>query len=203
MNKATIINLALSTLGASTSVTATFGQNVTKIAESGELWYDHIRRKSLIDIIPNFAIQRRVVSKLTTSKPFGFANSYDRPADALRVLGIGEADSQFQEFNDEGGTIDTDLDQPNGLQLRIVVDEEDMNKADANFIDYLVAHMAHALVAVVTSDEQRREVMRRSLKERMGDVMAIQAQNNPPIRVSTNRFRQARLTGGVARKRKK
>lgn len=203
MGKQEIINLALSLLGSSASTVSSISINSTKLESVAEKWYDQIRRVSLIEVMPNFAIERRVVSKLSTSPSFGYKHSYSRPADMLRMLGIGEADNLFEEFNDEGGTIDTDVDNGSGLQIRMIVDEDDMSKADPAFINYFAAKLALYLAPTVTSDENKRAVMDRFMRQEMNRASALQAQNNPPIRISRRRFDEARRFGTSIGRRKK
>lgn len=196
-----IINLALSHLG-SRAVVNQIDPPKTNVETLAAQWYAAARREALQKMMPNFSLARKKVAKLATVPAFGHSFNYEKPADALRILGVGEADNTTEEFNVEGDAIQSSVDYTSGMPIRYVKDVTNVNLYTSDFISYFSLALAIKLAPIIISDRQKQSLMKQDLREEMNDLAAIQAQENKPIRVSRSRFQEAKRWGKALSRRK-
>jgi hypothetical protein len=164
------------------------------------LWYDVTRQAALRLLIPNFALQRRVVSKKATVPAFGYAYSYEYPADCLKVLGFGEVDKKkdvdygIEQGPDGDVEIQTDELYEDGLPLRFIIDTEDVNKFTPDFKILFSIMLAANTALPITQKQSIKDKLEALLPMKMSEMSGVAAQENPPVRVSNSKFKQARYT---------
>lgn len=161
------------------------------------LWYDVTRKAILRTTMPNFSLSRRVVAKKSITPAFGYPIAYEYPSDCLKVLGFGEIDeknSQFTVESDENDeiTIFVPTEVTAGLQLRFIRDVEDVSRFTSDFKIMLSAQLAANVALDITQDLRKATKIEKSMTAMMLQLSGIQAQENPPIRKSISKFKQAR-----------
>lgn len=201
-SKNSICDMALSHMGNYGSV-----NDIDNPKESKEttfaLWYDVTLQAALRLLIPNFATTRRVVSKKATSPEFGYAYAYEYPSDCLKVLGFGEIDKkQFTDYNIEQGSdgaveLQTDELFEDGLELRFIINETDVAKFTADFKILFSIMLAINTCMPITQKKSIKDGLEATLPLKMSELSGVNAQENPPIRVSRSKFKEARYTSVV------
>lgn len=156
------------------------------------LWYDIVRQYTLKLLMPNFAIDRVVVARLDTDPEFGYSYQYAYPNYCLKVLGIGEADAKRSNFAVEGNKILTNVLYEDGLPLRIIRDITDVSMMSSEFIHTFALHLADATVLQITQNETKSRMIKSLIPTSNSTSSALNAQENPPIRISNSRFKAAK-----------
>jgi hypothetical protein len=128
MDKITIANLALSQIGEQTI--QSFQQENNKNAEIIRLIFNPILEQVLRNHNWSCATYRRQLARTTKNPPFGFAYSYQLPADpkCLKVLYLDDVHAQFKV---EGKEILTDRESSGIVYIGQV---DDMNQLDTLFV---------------------------------------------------------------------
>lgn len=196
-SKSDICNLALSHLGNYGTVsdidTPTNDKEITF-----SIWYDITREMLLKMTIPNFALKRRRVAKITESdieiaQRFGFANVYEYPNDCLRLLGIGNVDEKTNDYAVEGNRIYTDLDYTEtGLPIRFIVNVKDVSLMSVEFKMDLSWMLASNVVLDITQSTEKQLFIEKILPTKLSSSSAMNAQENRPIRINRSKFRESR-----------
>lgn len=172
-------------------------------------WYDITRQYMLKYIMPNFALDRDVVSAKTV--PLGYQDAYgyayEYPSRCLRLLGIGNIDCTLNPPTVEKGIIFTNEYFENGLPIRFVADITDVTMFTPDFIFTFAAVLAKVTALANTQDPGKKaSVLKDALMEIMNST-AQNAQENKPVQRSISKFKQARRyqpyggTGSINEKR--
>lgn len=189
-----ICNLANSGLGNRNTI-----MNITTPKTDKEvvfsIWYDICRQLVLKTMMPNFALDRVVVSQKTV--PDGYTNDYayawEYPNGALRVLGMNAIDTTDEPPTIEGNTIYTNIDfTTSGLTLRIVRDITDVSSMSVEFIMQLAKELEKRTAAAITQDPQKKAAAAKDAAMEAANTSALNAMENKPIRKSVSRFRASR-----------
>lgn len=159
------------------------------------LWYDISRQLLLKTMMPNFALNRIVVS--TKTVPAGYVNSYayafEYPNRCLKLLGIGDIDiTDENRPTIENGLIFTNKEYPDGMTIRFVDDITDVPSMSVEFIVTLAKEIAKRISLAVTQDPAKKKIATAEAQTESANAGALNAQENKPIRRSTSRFRAAR-----------
>ncbi|MEA2066017.1 MAG: hypothetical protein U9O65_02785 [Thermotogota bacterium] len=193
--KIDICNLALSKLGNYGSVEDidTPQKPTEKIFRK---WYDVAREKALKELMPNFALSRRLIAQDTTATPpFGYDYAYKKPEDCLKVLGIGEIETKKNLYSVEGRSIVTNEDYTDdGLPIRFIKDITDTTKFSAEFVSALALYLAKQTCMEITQDEVKYKQLYAELLTEKANVAALSGQENRPIRINRSKFAQSRST---------
>ena len=205
-SKSDICNMALGHLGNYGTVddidTPTNDKEITFA-----LWYDISRQTFLKMTMPNFALDRRVVSRRIITPPFGtdlgYQYAYEYPNDCLKVLGIGEIMEKENNYTVEGRNIWVEDIYENGLPIRFIADITDVTLMSPEFKMAFSVFLASNAAMDITQDASKAQTMLKMLPDKMASLTALNAQENMPIRISRSRFKEARFNGfvGGARKR--
>lgn len=158
-------------------------------------WYDPIRQLCLKTLMPNFALDRVVVS--TKTVPTAYANSYtaalEYPNDCLKLLGLGDIDfTDDKKPTVEGNTIYTNLDVTSGGYLRIVKDITDVTMFTPEFVIYFASELGKRTALAITQDPTKKKMAMADAAVDAMNTTALNAQENKPVRRSVSRFRAAR-----------
>ncbi len=196
-SKVDVCNLALGQLG-------NFGtiSNIDTPTNSKErtfaLWYDISRLFVLKLMMPNFATTRLIVSKLAEVPPFGYSFYYEYPTTALRVLGVGDVRDKENNNNVERTplgvkAISHDTDYDAGMPIRIITDVTDINSWSSESIIMLSQYLAAYTAKPITQDNALAAKLIADLPAAMSMASGVNAQENPPIRISNSRFKASRF----------
>ena len=191
-SKVDICNLALSHIGNDATVI-----NIDQPSDPKELvfaaWYELTREAVLREMMPNFALDRIRLSKDSTAPAFGYAHRYIIPKTCLRVLGIGNVEDKKNDYF-IGKYLETDVDNPDGLPVRIVRDIKDISLFTSEFIMGFSYRLAENVVLPLTQDVGKAQWVQAKAAEGMARLTGINAQENLPVRKSESLFRKARYS---------
>lgn len=196
--KVNACNLALSRLGNYDSIEdIDTPQKPTEIVFAK--WWNHARRMALKEIMPHFAMSRRILAPDATAPAFGYGKKFEYPSDCLRVLGFGEVRYKANTYAVEEGFIltddyDTDADGNVSLSLRFIKDISDVSKFTPEFVEELTWFLAYTCNMEITQDGEKQVYLEKIINQKKATAGAISSQENPPIRVNISKFREARRT---------
>lgn len=200
-SKSDLCNMALSHLGNYGTV------NDIDIPQTDKesvfsLWYDVSRQTFLKLMIPNFALARRVVARVSADAPFGadlgYQFAYEYPSDCLKALGLGEVALKDDNHAVEGGYIWTTAEYEDGAPLRFIADITDVGRMSPEFKLGFSMFLAINVAMEITQDANKTALLVKMLPERIAMITGVNAQENRPIRISNSKFKAARSTGFVA-----
>lgn len=160
------------------------------------LWYDITRQLLLKTMMPNFALNRIVVSQKTL--PAGYVSvysyCYEYPNRCLKLLGIGNIDDVPGDVvTVENGLIFTNTLYQNGMPIRFIDDITDVPSMSVEFIMTLAAEVRKRISLAISQDQKKKAVAKEEAMEEMSNATALNAQENKPIRRSNSRFRNSRM----------
>lgn len=192
-SKNDICNLTLDILGNADTVT-----NIDIPSNQKEvvfkLWYDITRQNTLKQMMPNFALDRRIVALTNYVPAFGYAYAYEYPADCLKLLGIGGVSEKTNDYAVEGGYILTNESYPDGMPIRIIKDVESVVLMSAEFKTQFAWELADVVCASITQNAQKSAMIKQQLPIVRISNSGVNAQENRPIRISNSRARAARIS---------
>lgn len=158
------------------------------------LWYDTIRQLVLKTQMPNFALNRIVVSQVTVpagyTKAYSFA--YEYPNRCLRLLGIGDIDCIDDPPTVENSMIFTNVDYSSAAYIRFVDDVTDVSRFTPEFIISFATELSKWTSLSTTQDPGKKADARKEAMLQAANATAVNAMENKPIRRNTSRFRAAR-----------
>jgi hypothetical protein len=189
-SSADVCNLTLSLLGNY----GTVGDIDTPQGDKEQIfakWYDISRQSLIKQLVPNFAISRKRVARVVQTPPFGYEYVYEYPNNCLKLLGIDEVDDKAKDYAVEGGYIYSDTLYDEGMPIRYLKDITDVNSQSPEF-KVLHAHYMASLMGSELQKPERADAIERKLPMLMASFSAINAQENPPIRISHSKFKMAR-----------
>jgi len=192
MNSATqICNMALSRLGSKETV-----NSITDPTKAEEricaVWYDPCRQSVLKKLMPNCALARKIVAKLSFTPAFGYAYAYQYPIDCLKVLGIGAIQDKENNYAVEGNMILTDEDYEDGMELRYIKDLTDVSKMPVEVCIAISAEMMEKIALQITQDAEKLKAANAFIKIDQGSASALNGQENRPVRINRSLFKLAR-----------
>jgi hypothetical protein len=145
-SETTICNLALSKLGAARIAALT---DATPEARACNMMYEHTRDQVLRGHRWNFALQRAVLTQLSTAPLFGWAAQYALPTDCLRVFQLNSY--EVQEYPDmwevEGQNLLTDETTAN---VKYVARITNADLFDPIFVKALATKLAADMAKTIT-----------------------------------------------------
>lgn len=157
------------------------------------IWYDICRQFTLKLMMPNFALDRLVVAKLVETPAFGYEFYYEYPNSCLKLLGIGNVADKQNNYAVEGNKIATDLDEDEGLEIRIIRDIEDVNQFSPEYKLLLAQYLAAYTCLAITQDTSKAAKLMADLPQQISTASGLNAQENVPIRISNSRFKASRF----------
>lgn len=201
--KVNICNMALQHLGNYGSV-----NNIDTPSTDKEkvfaLWYDIERQTLLKTLMPNFSLKRDVIALAVIPEMFGYKYAFPLPNDCLKLLGIGEIDHKLcSRYTVEGGYIYTNDEYPEGMPIRYIADIADVNKMSPEFKTTFAISLAMNVALPITQDLKKKQLMASLLPAAMQNLTGLNAQENPPVRYSKSRFREARYSNPAWNREKK
>lgn len=191
-----VCNLGVSLLGNYGTV-SDIDTPVEDIERSCALWYDICRQHVLKHLMPNFALTRLIVAKLSETPAFGYSYFYEYPATALKVLGVGEVEDRMDDYNIERTplgvkAISHDTDYTAGMKIRIIRDIEDINEWSPESKLLLAQYIAAYTCQSITQDAQKAAQLKAALPMEISSASGLNAQENRPVRISRSRFNNSR-----------
>ena len=192
-SKVDICNMALTHLGNKNSVN-NIDTPTTEIEKIFAAWYEITIQVALKQMMPNFAVSRGNLAQVVYTAPFGFTNAYLYPADALKILGIGDIQDTEVDYTIEGGRILTDIEYTDGLPVRYIKDVQDVSSWSPEFKIGASWLLANNVALEITQDEGKSAAIEGRLPIIMASIGALNSQENKPIRISNSNFKAARLS---------
>lgn len=197
-SKVQICNLALGGVGNRNTI-----MNIDTPTTDKELifaqWYDVMRQYCLKTMMPNFALDREVVTTKTLPPAYAkaYAYAYEYPNSCLKLLGVGNIDFTDStrptvEGGQNGMTIYTNNDYSNAMYLRLVRDITDVTQYSAEFVIYFASELGKRTALSVTQDPTKKKMAMQDAQMDAANTTALNAQENKPIRRSNSRFRASR-----------
>ena len=124
----------------------------------------------------NSAIARASLEKLAASPAFGYDDSYQLPADCLRVVEVYDTTLPWVI---EGKTILSDEGAP--LSIRYVKREEDTNEWDALLVSAIAARLAMELCEELTQSNTKRERATQEYEQILARARMADGQEQSPM----------------------
>jgi hypothetical protein len=184
-SQVSIVNAALTLLGESRILSM---DDDTKAAREAKAMWDISRDALLAGYNWSFAMARAQLSALVDAPAFGFDYQYNFPADALRLIQIGDyyvgADlsdhrmSDVREYMIEGRSILTNLGAP--LNVRYVARVEDPAQYIPNFCKALAAQLAYDLAEALTKSGTKKDRAENQLVKEIRLAVRANAIELPP-----------------------
>jgi len=140
----------------------------------------------------NCAIKRAVLAPDAAAPSFGYGQSFELPADLLRVLEVGAAGCQI-DYLVEGRSIQADT---TVLELRYVYRNEVESSWDATLIKLVTLAMAASLAYPVTQSSALQQSFEAKLEAALRRARAVDGQEDPPQTLGDERLLSARFGGG-------
>ena len=161
-------------------------------AEVCNMWYDQSRQELLNSHTWNFALARSIRAKdVVSTAEFGYLYSYSLPKDFIRFMSIGDGITDY-DYQIEGNRILTNDDFSDGLQLRYIRDVEDVSKMPPLFRSALSLKMAMNMAYAFTQSTKDIERINALYENVIGDIMAVNGQERPPIKKDESAYILAR-----------
>lgn len=158
-------------------------------------WYDITRQYLLKLMMPNFALNRIIVS--AKEVPAGYvdqyAYAYEYPVRCLKLLGIGAIDCITNPPTVENNLIFTNSVYTTGLPIRFIDDVTDVTVFSPDFIFVFQAVLGKVTAMANTQDPAKKASLLKDTALEVMNSTAQNAQENKPIRRSISRFRLARM----------
>lgn len=192
-SKNQVCNMALSHMGNYGSV-----NDIDNPKDSKEitfsLWYDVTRQAALRLLVPNFAMQRRIIANIPVPPEYAatYTNAFTKPADCVKVLGIGEIDGE-DTLTLEGAYILTNDNYPSGLPLRFIGDITDTTAFTPDFTILFSLMLAENTAIQITQKQTVKDKITAQLPAKLSESSGISAQENKPIRVNRSKALRSRL----------
>lgn len=192
-SKTEICALALSRLGQQNSI-----EDIDNPKKQTEVvcakWYDVSRQSALKHMMPSFARKRAVWALDVDYVPaFGYNYAYKYQSGCLKVLGVGETKSSKKDYEIEGGYLLTNEHYEDGLPVRYVADIEDTSQFTPDFVQLFSWILASNICMELEIDMNKYQVIQQMLPQKIVEYCGVDAQENPPKRVSHSLLEQQRL----------
>jgi hypothetical protein len=157
-------------------------------------WYDVSRQSALKHMMPSFARKRAVWALDADYTPaFGYNYAYKYQSGCLKVLGVGETRSSKKDYEIEGGYLLTNVYYPDGLPVRYVADIEDTSKFTPDFVQLFSWILASNICMELEIDMNKYQQIMQMLPQKIVEYCGVDAQENPPVRVSHSILEVERL----------
>lgn len=192
-SKNEVCNLAVGHLGNYPSVND-IDTPKTDIERAFARWYDTVLDLCLKLTMPNFALDRAIAAQDAKAPAFGYAYRYAKPANCLKVLGIGNVLDKQNNNAVEGDYILSDEDYPEGMPVRFVKRITTVSKFTPDFTMMFSKFLAAYTCLEITQDKSLAKKLMDELPTEMSVSSGLNAQENVPIRISRSRFKGARYT---------
>lgn len=189
-----ICNNALTKLGAEPIMSV---NDTTKEAKKCKLRYNPVRKLMLRRHTWNFAKDRVILSPTSTVPAFGFAYSYNLPADCVKFIGI---EYDWLPWKYEGArkilaNVDT-------LRITYIKDVSDPSQFDTMFAEAFACYLAWDICRSITDSATIRMEMADAYGSAIREAKHANAIENPMETIESDDFLLARMggrTGGFVR----
>jgi len=137
----------------------------------------------------NCCIKRIVLAPDAAAPAFGYEQSFELPADFMRVLEVGSSGQQI-DYLVEGRTIQANT---TVLELRYVFRNEVESTWDSNLVQLMTVSMAAALAYPITQSASMQQTMEQKLETSLRRARAVDGQEDPPQALGDERLYSARF----------
>lgn len=137
----------------------------------------------------NCCVKRVVLAPDASAPVFGYQQSFELPADFLRVLEVSEGGVQI-DYLVEGRTIQANT---TVLELRYIFRNEAESTWDAQLIDLMTMKMVAVLAYPITQSTSERAERQEEFKQALKIAKAVDGQEDPPQTLGDERLLAARF----------
>lgn len=152
------------------------GSNIERARLASNLW-PTVRRQVLRGHTWNVATKRVLLSPDAAAPAFGYAYRFQRPADWLRTIAVGEDPRDRVAYRTEGNYLLSD--EP-ALHLVYVFDNDNPATYDAGLLGALELAMMAALAYAVTKSTSLASELKAELVATLAHARATDGQDDPP-----------------------
>lgn len=170
-NDVQICNMALSKLGDEGDI-ASLTDDTSEKARVCNLHYEHIRDTLLESHTWNFAMSRAELSLNSTSPVFEFNNSFQLPADCLRVYDLWNTESDYEV---EGRNLLTD---DGAAKIKYISKLTDPAKFSTLFTEALATRLAAEIADQLSGSQSRRVSLLKEFKIKNSEAKMRDSQEN-------------------------
>lgn len=195
-SKSELCNLALDLLLQSNEEIVTNIETPTTNTEVVcKRWYDVTRKATLRKGIWNFALKRIILTPDATPPAYGYTQSYNLPADFIRMVTIETEPGRTlnQKYEIENGKILINTADTASLYIKYVFDQVVVAKFDASFLDVMTMELALRMAYKFSASSSRVAQIEEMLQKKMSSAQSVDGQERPPdVRDDQNisRFRR-------------
>jgi len=187
-DQVTIINRALSTLGAEPIVNLSDNTPQAKIANR---YYEESRRSVLSECLWNFATKRVNLNQSTVPLAWttnGMDYVYQLPSDIVRIF---ETSSPTAQWKIEGDKLITDANQ---IGIKYVYDLKDTNAFSSSFVDAFADKLASDMCyAILNSNTEASRLLEKYEGQTLPKATAENAQEGTPTAIYDSVWVDSRL----------
>lgn len=137
------------------------------------------------------SIKRVVLSADLNSPPFGFQYRFQRPADWVRTVQVGQYEGYVPDYRTEGGYFMTD----EGVFYLTYVADVDESKWDTLMIDVMTRRMAAVLAYPITRDAGQEQLKTQEYAQKLQEAKSIDGQDDPSSTVGSSILLASRFGG--------
>lgn len=137
----------------------------------------------------NCCVKRAVLAPDAIAPSFGYDQSFELPADFMRVLEVGANGCQI-DYLVEGRTIQANT---TVLELRYVFRNDVENTWDAHLVKLVTLAMAAAMAYPVTQSASMQQTMEQKLETSLRRARSVDGQEDPPQTLGDERLYAARF----------
>lgn len=137
----------------------------------------------------NCCVKRAVLAPDAVAPSFGYDQSFELPADFMRVLEVGANGCQI-DYLVEGRTIQANT---TALELRYVFRNDVENTWDAHLVKLVTLAMAAAMAYPVTQSAAMQQTMEQKLETSLRRARSVDGQEDPPQTLGDERLYAARF----------
>lgn len=142
----------------------------------------------------NCAIRRVLLSPDVTPPAFGYAHRFQRPADWLRTVAVGERDWDGVEYRTESGFYLCD---DAAFHLCYVFDNDVPETYDSMLVAAMETAMAAALAYPVTKSTSLADALAMELRATLSVGRGLDSQDDPPETLGDQPLLRSRFGGRV------
>lgn len=194
-----VVNMAMDYLLLPTikSITAPTTQKENLLATH----YAIERQSELRAHVWKFAKKRANAARNVTAPLFDYTDTYDLPADCLRLLSVNGSriEDQEMDYDMEGGKVQLNNTAATTLPIRYVADITDVTLWHSDFKKVLALRIARATGPILGASPNQLAFVQNEINTFKPGALAVDAQAVRPKMISRSRMLTRRVSGGFNR----
>lgn len=160
--------------------------------------YDHERQELLREYIFNFSVRTVMLTRVGDAPGTRYDDAYLLPKGMLRLLCVGPdtteriEDYDIQDTEDGSTVVLCNYDGAATMEFTGAWDIADVSKWDSKFRKCMILKLAIAVCFQITKSNTTWERLNKELNAELPAAVSIDGQENPPERLETSNFLDAR-----------